>query len=290
VVSRAAEQELVGHPGSPPRARLRRLLCGAWLAPHGDVGAPVPRQTLCRRGVRSGSTRRCAWPGSRATRGRCRAAPDDLGVRRVRAVGIGVHDDDVEMARSRAGPARRRRRLRAAPWAWWGRRHVGAGSPDRRREGVTPEAEPVAAKLLAARTSRSGTIGLMVDMPTTRPRPDAVLEVQARRSDAKRVAKLARADPIESRVGFEAGPAANNPGPRAVLRRHAPSATRQRTLAANGIDCGAGPVYERTSYAASSTARAQLSRQESLARIVKPACGRRDPVHGPGAVTAPTCS
>ena len=38
---------------------------------------------------------------------------------------------------------------------------------------------------------------------------------------------------------IEAGPAANNPGPRAVLRRHAPSATRQRTLEANGIDCGA---------------------------------------------------
>ena len=59
-----------------------------------------------------------------------------------------------------------------------------------------------------------------------------------------RGAKLARADPIESRVEFEAGPAANNPGPRAVLRRHAPSATRQRTLEANGIDRGAGPVLE----------------------------------------------
>jgi hypothetical protein len=56
--------------------------------------------------------------------------------------------------------------------------------------------------------------------------------------------KLARADTIESRVEFEAGPAANNPGPRAVLRRHAPSATRQRTLEANGIDRGAGPVRE----------------------------------------------
>jgi hypothetical protein len=43
-------------------------------------------------------------------------------------------------------------------------------------------------------------------------------------------------------VEFEAGPAANNPGLRAVLRRHAPSATRQRTLEANGIDCGAGHV------------------------------------------------
>ena len=56
--------------------------------------------------------------------------------------------------------------------------------------------------------------------------------------------KLARADTIESRVEFEAGPAANNPGPRAVLRRHAPSATRQRTLEANGIDRGAGPVLK----------------------------------------------
>jgi hypothetical protein len=53
---------------------------------------------------------------------------------------------------------------------------------------------------------------------------------------------LARTDPMRSRVGFEAGPAANNLGPRAVLRRYAPSATRQRTLEANGIDCGAGPV------------------------------------------------
>jgi hypothetical protein len=59
---------------------------------------------------------------------------------------------------------------------------------------------------------------------------------------ANRVAKVARADPIESRVEFEAGPAANNSGPRAVLRRHAPGAARQRTLEANGIDCGAGPV------------------------------------------------
>ena len=73
------------------------------------------------------------------------------------------------------------------------------------------------------------------------------------------VAQLARADPIESRVECEARPAANNPGLRAVLRRHAPSATRQRTLEANGIDCGAGPVYERSSYAASGTARARLS-------------------------------
>jgi hypothetical protein len=64
----------------------------------------------------------------------------------------------------------------------------------------------------------------------------------AEEDPAKRVAKFARADRIESRVEFEAGPAANNPGLRAVLRRHAPSATRQRTLEANGIDCGAGPV------------------------------------------------
>jgi len=59
-----------------------------------------------------------------------------------------------------------------------------------------------------------------------------------------------RCDPVRylisgraSRFGgvgsVEAGPAASNPGPRAVLRRHAPSATRQRTLEANGIDCGA---------------------------------------------------
>ena len=53
----------------------------------------------------------------------------------------------------------------------------------------------------------------------------------------------------------EAGPAANNPGPRAVLRQHAPSATRQRTLEANGIDCGAS-VLGVAAYAASGTARA----------------------------------
>jgi hypothetical protein len=52
----------------------------------------------------------------------------------------------------------------------------------------------------------------------------------------------------------EAGPAANNPGPRAVLRQHAPSATRQRTLEANGIDCGASVLGE-AAYAASGTAR-----------------------------------
>jgi hypothetical protein len=56
--------------------------------------------------------------------------------------------------------------------------------------------------------------------------------------------KLARADTIESRVEFEAGPAANNPGPRAVLRQHAPSATRQRTLEANGSTAGPVPVLE----------------------------------------------
>src|SRR3954451_9841749 len=55
-------------------------------------------------------------------------------------------------------------------------------------------------------------------------------------------AKLARAGVIESRVDFKAGPAANNLGPRAVLRRLALRAARQRTLEANGIDCGAGPV------------------------------------------------
>jgi hypothetical protein len=62
--------------------------------------------------------------------------------------------------------------------------------------------------------------------------------------------KLARADTIESRVEFEAGPAANNPGPRAVLRQHAPSATRQRTLEANGIDRGAGPWFSKQSSSA----------------------------------------
>jgi hypothetical protein len=82
---------------------------------------------------------------------------------------------------------------------------------------------------------------------------------------ARRVAKLARSDPIESMVEFEAGPAATIPGLRAVLRRHAPSATRQRTLEAHGIDCGAGPVSERSSYAASSTARVRLSGQDGSA-------------------------
>jgi hypothetical protein len=53
----------------------------------------------------------------------------------------------------------------------------------------------------------------------------------------------------------EAGPAANNPGLRAVLRQHAPSATRQRTLEANGIDCGASVLGE-AAYAASGTAHA----------------------------------
>jgi hypothetical protein len=43
----------------------------------------------------------------------------------------------------------------------------------------------------------------------------------------------------------EAGSAANNLGPREVLRQHAPSATRQRTLGANGIDCGASVVMPR---------------------------------------------
>ena len=62
--------------------------------------------------------------------------------------------------------------------------------------------------------------------------------------------KLARADTIESRVEFEAGPAANNPGPRAVLRRHAPSATRQRTLEATGSTAGLVPFSKRSSSAA----------------------------------------
>jgi hypothetical protein len=56
-----------------------------------------------------------------------------------------------------------------------------------------------------------------------------------------------------------AGPAANNPGPRAVLRRHAPSATRQRTLEANGIDCGASVLrsgLRRERYGSRSAERA----------------------------------
>src|SRR6185503_16169608 len=60
--------------------------------------------------------------------------------------------------------------------------------------------------------------------------------------ERSRVAKFARAGLVESRVDSEAGPAANNLGPRAVLRRHALRAARQRTLEAHGIDCGAGPV------------------------------------------------
>jgi hypothetical protein len=71
---------------------------------------------------------------------------------------------------------------------------------------------------------------------------------------------------------FEAGPAANNPGLRAVLRRHAPSATRQRTLEANGIDCRAGPVAERSGYAARSSGRGPLSGPENVATVVTSAC------------------
>jgi hypothetical protein len=52
--------------------------------------------------------------------------------------------------------------------------------------------------------------------------------------------ELASLGPIESRVEFEAGPAANDFGLRAVIRRHAPSATRQHTLWATGST--AGPV------------------------------------------------
>jgi hypothetical protein len=66
------------------------------------------------------------------------------------------------------------------------------------------------------------------------------------RAPAKRVANSLASRPIRSKVQFGAGPSANNPGPRAVLRRYAPSATRQRTLEANGIDCGAGRVSDRS--------------------------------------------
>ena len=41
---------------------------------------------------------------------------------------------------------------------------------------------------------------------------------------------------------FEAGPAANNPGLRAVLRRYAPTRDEATHPEANGIDCGAGPT------------------------------------------------
>jgi hypothetical protein len=55
------------------------------------------------------------------------------------------------------------------------------------------------------------------------------------RKEAKRVRSGRRVG-----VGCaKAGPAANNPGLRAVLRRLASSALRQRTLEANRIDCGA---------------------------------------------------
>jgi hypothetical protein len=90
-------------------------------------------------------------------------------------------------------------------------------------------------------------------------------------SGEKRVAKLARGSSFRG-VGFvQAGPAANNSGPRAVLRRHAPSATRQRTLEANGIDCGASVLRRRLTPRAERL-RARLSAQASLARIVRSAC------------------
>jgi hypothetical protein len=54
----------------------------------------------------------------------------------------------------------------------------------------------------------------------SRPRPGAHVVVELGGA-GERVAKLARVDPIEGRVVFEAGPAANNPGLRAVLRRYA---------------------------------------------------------------------
>ena len=63
------------------------------------------------------------------------------------------------------------------------------------------------------------------------------------RCDPVRYLISGRASRFEGVGSVEAGPAANNPGPRAVLRRHAPSATRQRTLEANGIDCGASGLW-----------------------------------------------
>ena len=75
------------------------------------------------------------------------------------------------------------------------------------------------------------------------------------RRDRVRYVIPLRASRFRGVGSVEAGPAANNPGPRAVLRQHAPSATRQRTLEANGIDCGASVLGE-AAYAASGTARA----------------------------------
>jgi hypothetical protein len=47
-------------------------------------------------------------------------------------------------------------------------------------------------------------------------------------------------------MGFEAGPAATIPARERFYADTRASATRQRTLEANGIDCGAGPVSERS--------------------------------------------
>jgi hypothetical protein len=70
-------------------------------------------------------------------------------------------------------------------------------------------------------------------------------------------------------MGFEAGPAATIPARERFYADTRASATRQRTLEANGIDCGAGPLSERSGYAARGTVRARLSAQASLARIVR---------------------
>ena len=64
----------------------------------------------------------------------------------------------------------------------------------------------------------------------------------ADQTEAEKVANAA-ADALSGRLVSD-GSVANNPGQRAVVRRRATSATRQRTMRANGIDCGASSLGE----------------------------------------------
>jgi hypothetical protein len=83
--------------------------------------------------------------------------------------------------------------------------------------------------------------------------------------------QLSRAGWFIGVESFLSGPAANNPSPRAVVRRHADNATRQRTRRRTGST--AGPeVFGGAAYAASGMARALASAQDSLARMVGSAC------------------
>src|SRR4051812_35232098 len=128
--------------------------------------------------------------------------------------------------------SRPRARARRFPGLERARGRIAAGvvDPDQR-----PAAEVRDEEGDIRRAERAGSRS-----PTTSAAATGGASSTAASSSLWQIAKLARADAIESKVEFEAGPAANNPGLRAVLRRYAQARRGNAPLRQTGST--AGPV------------------------------------------------